>query len=114
MYKFHMDDKFIEVTDFSESLDGAGNLTFQVSTHDLDLKKSTFAGLRDLKAAIADKEIVLKITDEKDNVLWEDADYDLQNASFSASSTGVYFSAYFSQFAPTPVDGMMEVPDVEE
>ena len=69
MYKFYMDDKFIEITDFSESLDGAGNLTFSVSTNELDLSKSTFSGLKDLKAAIADEEIVLKVTDEKTNEL---------------------------------------------
>ena len=113
MYKFHMDDKFIEITDFSESLDGTGNLTFSVSTHDLDLKKSTFSGLRDLRAAIADKEIVLKVTDEKNTVLWEDSDYELQSASFNASATGVHFAAYFNQFAPTPVDGAMTIPEVE-
>lgn len=114
MYKFHMDDKFIEITDFSESLDGTGNLTFSVSTNQLDLSKSTFSGLKDLKSAIADNEIVLKVTDEKENVIWEDENYTLQNANFSASSSGVYFSAYFSQFTPTPVDGAMEIPDVED
>ncbi len=114
MYKFHMDDKFIEISDFSESLDGAGNLSFNVSTNDLNLKDSSFTGLKDLREAIADKEVVLQVKDEAGNVLWEDAEYDLQNASFSAGPTGVYFSAYFTQFAPTPVDGAMEIPEAEE
>ena len=113
MYKFHMDDKFIEISDFSESLDGAGNLSFNVSTNDLNLNGSSFSGLKDLREAIADKEITLKVTDEKGNVIWEDSEYDLQNASFSAGPTGMYFSAFFNQFSPVNVDGAMAMPEVE-
>ena len=56
MYKFHMDDKFIEITDFSESLDSTGNLTFNVSNNQLDLKNSSFTGLKlsDLKELTTD------------------------------------------------------------
>jgi len=111
MYKLHMDDKFVEITDFSETLDGNGNLTFNVSNNQLELKKSSFTGLKNLKEAIADKDVVLKVTDDGGNVIWEDADYTLDNASFSASVNGVYFSAYFTQFSPTPVDGAMAVPE---
>lgn len=110
MYKFHMDDKFIEITDFSESLDSTGNLTFNVSNNQLDLKNSSFTGLKNLREAIADKEVMLKITDNAGNVLWEDENYNLDNASFSAGASGVYFSAYFTQFSPTEVDGAMADP----
>lgn len=111
MYKLHMDDKFVEITDFSETLDGSGNLTFNVSNNQLELKKSSFTGLKNLKEAIADKDVVLKVTDDSGNIIWEDADYALDNASFSAGVNGVYFSAYFTQFSPTPVDGAMAVPE---
>lgn len=107
MYTLHMDDKFVEITDFSESLDGNGNLTFNVSNNQLNLSHSSFSGLKALREAIADKEIILQIKDENDAVVWEDAEYDLQSASFSASSSGVFFSAYFTQFAPSPVENTM-------
>lgn len=117
MYKLHMDDKFVEITDFSETLDGMGNLTFNISNNQLELSKSSFTGLKNLKEAIADSNVVLKVTDDGDNIIWEDAGYTLDNASFSAGVNGVYFSAYFTQFSPAPVDGAMaasEVAEIEE
>jgi hypothetical protein len=113
MYKLYMDDKFIEIADFTESLDSVGNLTFNVSSHQLDLTKSSFTGLKNLRDAIAQDGVMLKVTDENDNVFWEDADYSLQNASFSASPNGVYFSAYFTQFAPTEVPSAMSIEPVD-
>lgn len=111
MFTFHMDDKFVEITDFSEHLNGDGNLSFSVSNNALSLNHSSFSGLSDLRAAIADGEVTLKIKDEDGCVIWESSDYVLQNASFNANEGGVYFSAYFNQFVPQSVDGTM-APDL--
>ena len=111
MFTFHMDDKFVEITDFSEHLNGDGNLSFNVSNNALSLNHSSFSGLSDLRAAIADGEVTLKVKDEDGCVIWESTDYVLQNASFNANEGGIYFSAYFNQFAPQSVDGAM-APDL--
>ena len=100
MYKLHMDDKFINITNFNESLDGQGNLTFSVSAGNLDMSQASFTGLKQLKTVLEDNELVLKLTDASDNVIWEDDGYTLSNAQFSASEGGLYFSAYFIQNDP--------------
>lgn len=114
MFTFHMDDKFIEITDFSENLSGDGNLTFSVSNNALKLNHSSFSGLNDLRAAISDGGVTLKIKDSDGHVIWEDSNYTLQNASFNANEGGMYFSAYFNQFTPSAVEGAMNPVSTEE
>ena len=114
MFTFHMDDKFIEITDFSENLSGDGNLTFSVSNNALKLNHSSFSGLNDLRAAISDGEVTLKIKDSDGHVIWEDSNYTLQNASFSANEGGMYFFFFFNQFTPSAVEGPRNPVSTEE
>lgn len=108
MFTFYMDDKFIEITDFSENLSGDGNLTFIVSNNSLKLDNSSFNGLNDLKEIISNGEVLLKIEDSEGHIIWESNNYILQNANFNANENGMYFSAYFNQFTSNPAEDTME------
>lgn len=103
MFTFYMNDKFIEITDFSENLSSDGNLAFTVSNNSLKLDNSSFNGLNDLREAISDGKVLLKIEDSEGHVIWENNNYILQSANFNANENGMYFSAFFNYFTSSSV-----------
>lgn len=109
MFKLYVDQKFIPITDFSESLNSEGALNFNVSNNVLDIGSSDFKGLGDLSTATKKGNFSICVKDEEEKVVWEGDEFNLQSASFSASQNGVYFVAYFQKFNPQRVDGDMEV-----
>ena len=98
-YTLLVDDKTLGITSFTESLDGNGNMTFSVTANNIDMSKSTLTGLRDIREAIANNEIGLKIKDKTGHIVWQSDEYELSNANFNGNESGVYFSAYF--YIPT-------------
>lgn len=97
-YVLCIDSVKIPVSNFSESLGSNGELSFSATSNGIkDLSDTTFKSLGAIQQEMSDKQLNLKIEDENENVLWESAEYVLNNASFGASESGVYFAAYFIQ-----------------
>lgn len=94
-YILCVDEVQIPITNFNESLNSEGNLSFSASAGGANTDFTVFASLSALKEVMADGKAVLQVK-ENDAVVWEGNGYLLANANISADENGRYFSAYFT------------------
>lgn len=96
MYTLVVDNCEIPITDFSENLDGNMGLNVNVSNNNLNLEKTSFRSLSDIKEAMKDGVLNIKVIDDNDVIIWQNDNYSLSGASFSINESGIYFNASFS------------------
>lgn len=96
MYTLVVDNCRIPITDFSENLDANMGLNVNVSNNNLNLEKTSFRSLSDIKEAMKDGVLDIKVIDDNDVIVWQNDSYTLSGASFSINESGIYFNASFS------------------
>lgn len=96
MYTLVVDNCRIPITDFSENLDANMGLNVNVSNNNLNLEKTSFRSLSDIKEAMKDGVLDIKVIDDNDVIVWQNDGYTLSGASFSINESGIYFNASFS------------------
>ena len=96
MYTLVVDNCRIPITDFSENLDANMGLNVNVSNNNLNLEQTSFRSLSDIKEAMKDGVLDIKVIDDNDVIVWQNDSYTLSGASFSINESGIYFNASFS------------------
>ena len=96
MYTLVVDNCEIPITEFSENLDANMGLNMNVSNNNLNLENTSFRSLNDIKEAMKDGVLDIKVVDSNKAIIWQNDSYTLSGASFTINESGIYFNASFS------------------